>query len=86
MTTEWALTYSREEPNSFSFFCEPQPGTLWIMGGGISPYLNSTYLLSQPEGMRQGPVLPREMDRACAVALNETHTFIAGWFEVVNQT
>ena len=51
--------------------------------GGLG-YLNQTYLVSHPEGMRQGPDLPLEMDSACAVAINDTHTFIAGKLLLVN--
>ena len=75
----WHQTYERDEPNAYSTFCESQPGVLWIMGGGGGGYfLDSTYLLSQPEGMRQGPNMPQPMDDACAVAINDTHTFMAG--------
>ena len=72
----WEYTYVRDEPTSYSFFSEPQPGTLWIMGHGS--YYDRTYLLNQPEGMSPGPDLPFGMDRACAVAINDTHTLMAG--------
>ena len=75
----WSLTAGRDEPDSFSFYCEPQPGTLWIMGGGPDTDLDSsTYLLRQPEGMRRGPELPEANAYACAVRINDTHTFMAG--------
>ena len=75
---EWIVNYDHPESNDDSFYCEKEPGVLWIMGGYVMTYLDTTYLVSEPEGLREGPGLPLGMRYSCAVAINRTHSFIAG--------
>ena len=50
------------------------------MMGGIagSAYIYSSTIFSKPEGMRNGPTLPFAGDALCALAINQTHTFLVG--------
>ena len=61
---------------------EVQPGNLWLVGGHQpgDNYVqtDATALLSMPEGMREGPVMPYPAYGVCALSINDTHSFIAG--------
>ena len=76
---EWIVNYDRPEPDDESFCCEKEPGILWIMGGNIDHIpVDTTYLLSEPEGFQEGPSLPFGLRASCATAINRTHTFMTG--------
>ena len=74
----WVLDTSRPTAYTYSAMVEYQPGILWIMGGGPSPSTSSSTIFSKPEGMRNGPTLPFAGDALCALAINQTHTFLVG--------